>query len=79
MLGALLATFICGRLEHQERPAGRLLLNLLAATLACAARSLDALVDSIEGANPISATSDFLRSKFVSSASPLSSEDLKRR
>lgn len=38
---------------------------------------IDAAVDSVEGRNPISATSDFLRSKFVSS--PWATEGWLRR
>ncbi|CAK9028006.1 unnamed protein product [Durusdinium trenchii] len=79
--GAALATYFCGKsLRHRrepdrppkrfdchERPAARLVVNVAASAMAYIARGIDAAVDSVEGRNPISATSDFLRSKFVSS------------
>eukprot|EP00435_Cladocopium_sp_Y103_P061207 s597_g22.t2 len=66
--GAALATFFCGRFESHERPAARLLVNLAASLMAYTARGIDAAVDSAAGQNPLrTSSSDFLRSKFVSS------------
>jgi len=66
--GAALATFFCGEFfSGGERPAARLFANVAASVLAYTARAIDAAVDCAEGKSAISGTSDFLRSKFVSS------------